>query len=264
MEANQVLKSDILDIIFENRNKEYGAYDIRKKYRDRVNKSLAIAIAFLVLVLVMPYIIKWLSKTSEVPKVEPKVVTVNELAPPPPLQKTPPPPEIPKPPPPEKIIFTPPKIVKEKVLDSMPTMKELEKKPVVAAVASPGSNLNYTPPPAVLKVVPPPPETIYTTYDDPPVPPGGAEGYKKYLEAHIRFPQQANDANASGTVYISITVSKDGTLSDVHVEKDNVHYGCGDEAVRVIKGMPPWKPGKMNGVAVKVRYVIPVKFSLQH
>ena len=209
----------------------------------------------------MPDIIKWLSKKTEAPKPVVKEVSVNELAPPPPLQKTPPPPEIPKPPPPEKIVFTPPKVVKEKVLDSMPSMKVIEQKPQVAAVASQGSNLSYTPPPPTI-VDKPKVEEIYTTYDEPPVPPGGADGYKKFLEEHIHFPQQAVDAGASGTVYVSIVVSKDGSLSDVHVEKDNVHYGCGDEAVRVIKTMPPWKPGKMNGVAVKVRYVIPVKFTL--
>ena len=260
MEAKQILKLDILDLIFENRNKAYGAYDIRVKYRARVRKALLIAIAFLVFVLLLPDIIKLLSRATPPPKVEPKVVTVNELAPPPPLQKTPPPPEIPKPPPPEKIIFTPPKLVKEKVLDSMPSMKVIQEKPQVSTQTTTGTDINFKPPPTVY--VPPPKEEIYTTYDEPPVPPGGNEGYLKYLQEHIHFPQQAVDAGASGTVYISLVISRDGSLSDVHVEKDNVHYGCGDEAVRVIKGMPPWKPGKMNGVAVKVRYVIPVKFTL--
>jgi len=261
MEAKQILKSDILDLIFENRNKAYGAYDIRMKYRVRVRKALAIAIAFLVFVLLLPDIIKLLTPKEEAPKAIVKEVTVNELAPPPPLQKTPPPPEIPKPPPPEKIIFTPPKLVKEKVLDSMPSMKVIEQKPQISTVSSAGSNINLAPPPPT-KIAEPPKEEIYTTYDEPPVPPGGNEGYLKYLQEHIHFPQQAVDAGASGTVYISLVISKDGSLSDVHVEKDNVHYGCGDEAVRVIKTMPPWKPGKMNGVAVKVRYVIPVKFTL--
>ncbi len=263
MEAKQILKSNILDILFENRNKAYGAYDIRMKYRARVNKSLIFAISGLVLILLLPTIISWLTKTTApVQKVE-KVVNVTVLAPPPPLEKPPPPPEIPKPPPPKLLTFKPPRIVKTQVLDTMPTVTELKKQPVVSAPSTTGTSMNFTPPPAEQKVVEQPkPETIYTTYDEPPVPPGGADGYKKFLEEHIHFPQQAVDAGASGTVYVSIVVSKDGTLSDVHVEKDNVHYGCGDEAVRVIKTMPPWKPGKMNGVAVKVRYVIPVKFTL--
>ena|ERR1039458_2795892 len=89
MEAKQVLKSDILDIIFEGRNKAYGAYDIRKKYRDRVNISLLIAVVFVVLVLMTPDIIRLLSRTAPVTKEVVHEVTVNELAPPPPLEKTP-------------------------------------------------------------------------------------------------------------------------------------------------------------------------------
>jgi len=263
MEAKNILKSDILDIIFENRNKAYGAYDIRMKYRVRVRKALTIAIAFLVLILLMPDIIKWLSKSAPAPKPVEKVVNVTVLQPPPPLEKPPPPPEIPKPPPPKLLAFKPPKIVKQQVLDSMPTIQELKKQPVVSAPSTTGTNLNFTPPPATVKIVPPPPDQVYTTYDEPPVPPGGNEGYLKYLQDHIRYPQQAIDADASGTVYVSLTVAKDGTLSDVYILKDNVHYGCGEEAVRVIKGMPPWKPGKMNGMVVKVKYQIPVKFSLR-
>ena len=101
-----------------------------------------------------------------------------------------------------------------------------------------------------------------STYDVPPTPPGGQEGYLIYLQHHIRYPQAAVNANAQGTVYVNIVVGKNGKLSDVHIEKDNAHYGCGEEAVRVIKKMRRWKPGMMNGVAVKVRYIIPVKFTL--
>jgi|SRR6185437_2361084 len=263
MEAKQILKSDILDIIFEDRNKAYGAYDIRKKYKDRVNKSLAIVIAFLVLLILMPYIVRWLSKPEAAPKVPEKVVTVNELAPPPPLQKTPPPPEIPKPPPPEKVIFTPPKIVNHAVIDTTPP-PDLNKPKIVAPTATTGTSINYTPPTVPTKIIEPPkPDIIYNTYDERPEFPGGDGAFIKYLETHIRYPQQAVDAGAQGTVYISMVVSKDGTLSDIQVIKDNVHYGCGDEAIRVIKGMPPWKPGKMNGVAVKVRYQLPVRFTLR-
>ena len=107
-------------------------------------------------------------------------------------------------------------------------------------------------------------EKNFSTYDEVPIPPEGEAGYRKFLSEHIRYPMAAYNANASGTVYISITVDKDGTLTNVHIQKDTVHYGCGEEAVRVIKMMPPWKPGKMNGEPVKVRYTIPVKFSLHN
>jgi len=100
------------------------------------------------------------------------------------------------------------------------------------------------------------------TIDVPPVPPGGAEGYNIFLAKNIKYPQSAVDAGASGTVWISIVVDKDGTLTDIHVVKDGAGFGCAEEAVRVIKEMPPWKPGTMNGAPVKVQYTIPVKFVL--
>ena len=99
-------------------------------------------------------------------------------------------------------------------------------------------------------------------HDEPPVPPGGAEGYLKFLQKNIKYPEEAVIANGQGTVYISIVVDKDGTLSDVHIYKDMAGYGCGEEAVRVISSMPPWRPGFMDGEPVKVRYTVPVKFTL--
>ena len=113
-----------------------------------------------------------------------------------------------------------------------------------------------------LKSSEPKPEKIYETFDDPPIPPGGDKGYAEYLRQNIINPKEAIAAQAYGKVLISITVDIDGTLSDVHVIKDGAGYGCGEEAVRVIKKMPPWSPAKLNGVPVKARYIIPVKIDL--
>ncbi len=106
-------------------------------------------------------------------------------------------------------------------------------------------------------------EPVYETYDDPPIPPGGPEGFRKYLAGSINYPDSAVKANASGTVYVSFTVDKDGTVGDVHVIRDNVGYGCGKEAVRVISNMKNWEPGKINGKPVKVRYNVPVRFAIR-
>jgi len=102
----------------------------------------------------------------------------------------------------------------------------------------------------------------HTDYDEAPVPPGGMEGYRNYLVNNIHYPDSAINAGASGTVYISIVVNQDGSLTNVLIQRDNVHYGCGQEAIRVIKKMPPWKPGKIKGRAVKVKYIVPVMFRL--
>jgi periplasmic protein TonB len=262
MDAKQILNADIDDIIFEGRNKEYGAYDIRKKYRERVNLSLLIAITILVLILLSPEIVKWFSKPVVVVQPPAHVTTVNELAPPPPLENTPPPPPTYIPPPPKTIVFTPPKVVHEQVKDEPPPTQEEIQKTTVNTTTSTGTQV-YVPPKDEVKIIKKDePEPIYEAVDEAPEPPGGLEAFKKYLAEHIIYPPAANDAGVQGTVYIRMTVSKSGQLSDVRVEKDPVGYGCGAEAVRVIKGMPPWKPGKMGGTPVKVTYVIPVKFVL--
>ncbi len=111
-------------------------------------------------------------------------------------------------------------------------------------------------------VTPPQTEVVNTTYDEAPIPPGGADGYKSYLEKNVVIPDSFLQVDGDATVYVSIIVEKNGSLSDIHIEKDNIHHGCGTEAIRVIKKMPPWTPGKIKGEAVRIRYVIPVRFKL--
>jgi TonB family protein len=140
------------------------------------------------------------------------------------------------------------------------------------------SNYKYPPPqivegedmPAPQQIVeaPQPPKIVYDTnyvseyFDEPPMFPGGRQAYETYLQEHIKYPQQALDAQAHGTIYVSLVISKTGQITDVKIFKDKVGYGCGDEALRVARGMPPWRYGKVNGSPVNCRYVIPVKFVL--
>ena len=102
---------------------------------------------------------------------------------------------------------------------------------------------------------------IYKTYDQAPVPPGGVDGFTKYLAEHIHYPSQAIEAKAQGNVYISVIVNKDGSQSDECILKDNVGYGCALEALRVIKGMPPWRePAFVKGKPILLKYIIPIRF----
>jgi len=104
------------------------------------------------------------------------------------------------------------------------------------------------------------PEKIYEGVDEWPEPPGGTEAFYAYLSKHIKMPKKAVVANAQGIIYINIVISKDGSITDVKVRKDPVGYGCAEEAIRVLKKMPRWKPGKLKGVIVAVRYSVPIKF----
>jgi periplasmic protein TonB len=266
MEIKQVLNADLDDIIFENRNKEYGAYDMRKKYMGRVLIALLISVFFIATFSLEPEIQKLIFKEKAyVPPVV-HVTKVNTLSSPPPREKPPPPPDIPPPPPPKTMAFVPPKVVKEKVEEEKPpVVKDLLKTQVSTTTTTGSTELQPQGPkkvePEVKKVEP---EQIFESVDEVPEFPGGYEAYIKYLQSKINYPAQAIDAGAQGTVYISMLVDVNGNISDVKIKKDPVHYGCGEEAIKAIKASPPWKPGKINGKAVKVRYTIPVKFVLPH
>jgi len=106
------------------------------------------------------------------------------------------------------------------------------------------------------------PTKIFEANHELPEPPGGTEAFYVYLSKHIKMPKEAVDANAQGTVYITMVVTKKGRIKDVKVKNDPVGYGCAEEAMRVLKKMPRWKPAKMNGVPVAVRYTVPVTFKL--
>jgi protein TonB len=261
MEAKQILSARIEDLIFENRNKAYGAYDIRQKYGKHVGIATAIAISLLVLALLTPMIIDKLRPDEEVMVVPDKVVTVNELADAPPLDETkPPPPPMDIPEPPKVIQFVPPVVTTEIVEEDPPTIEEIKTTPT-SSTPSEGTEINYSPPAEEIKVIEQPKEdnTIYEFADELPKFKGD---YQAYLQEHIQYPPQASENNIQGTVYLELLVGKDGNIQDVKIKKD-IGGGCGKEAERVVRQMPSWEPGKQNGRSVSVRMTIPVKFVLQ-
>lgn len=110
--------------------------------------------------------------------------------------------------------------------------------------------------------LPPKSSVIYEAVDENPEPPGGYAAFNKYMSDNIVYPDSAKKAGVQGRIFVSMVVTKDGSLTNVTVKKDNLGYGCAEEAVRVIKAMPKWKPGKMNGKPVDVKFVMPVTFKL--
>ncbi|GAB4032425.1 hypothetical protein GCM10028774_12920 [Spirosoma jeollabukense] len=102
---------------------------------------------------------------------------------------------------------------------------------------------------------------VYTVVDQPPVPSGGQAGLGQYLMKNLRYPAEAQRAKIEGTVIVSFVVTSDGRIADVQV-KQSVGGGCDEEALRVIKAMPAWSPGQLNGKPVNVRTSLPVSFVL--
>jgi protein TonB len=91
--------------------------------------------------------------------------------------------------------------------------------------------------------------------------PGGETAWSKFLQKNLRYPQEAIDAGVSGKVFISFVVEKDGHLSNITVMR-GVGYGLEQEAIRVLKLVPPWKPGIQNGQPVRVQYNMPFNFQI--
>jgi protein TonB len=89
--------------------------------------------------------------------------------------------------------------------------------------------------------------------------PGGEADMMKYLKKNIRYPGQALAENITGTVYLSFIINTEGKVSQVKILK-GIGGGCEEEAVRVVKSMPVWEPGKQNGNPVNVQLTLPVSF----
>lgn len=163
--------------------------------------------------------------------------------------------EPPPPPPPEQPEVT---TVIEVVADDKEITNELQ---VNAEVTDETKNIEITP--VVIDdeedVVE---EQIFTVVENDPEFPGGMEALYKYLAQNIKYPQLARDNNITGRVYVTFVVEKDGSIANPKVLRD-IGGGCGQEAIRVVKSMPKWTPGKQRGKAVRVQFNLPVNFSLK-
>lgn len=119
---------------------------------------------------------------------------------------------------------------------------------------------DYVAPPVVEEEVVPE-ETIFQIVEEMPSPAGGTQALYEYLAKNIRYPIAALESGVQGRVYLNFVVEKDGSITDVKVLR-GIGAGCDEEAVRVVKAMPKWSPGKQLGRPVRVLYSIPVIFNL--
>ena len=103
---------------------------------------------------------------------------------------------------------------------------------------------------------------IFISTEEMPEFPGGEQAMYDFLAKNISYPKTAKDSNIKGNVYVQFVVEKDGTITNPKVLRD-VGGGCGDEALRVVRMMPKWKPGMHKGKAVRVQYTLPFHFRLE-
>lgn len=247
------------DIVFENRNQEYGAYALRKSYSYNVLIGVSLTILTVGLLLVMPRISQWLEPEQTIVPVKKKLVYTELMAPPPIDKPKPPPPQITLPKLQKVIKFVPPKVVKEDVVDEVPTIEELKVNEVAAVDVDGDSEVVFDEP--VEEVVVEDPDEIFTVVEQQPEFAGGYYALAEYLRANMQYPKMARKMGIEGTVHVSFLVSKTGAISEVKVLR-GIMAECDKEAIRVVEKMPSWKPGKQNGHPVHVRLVMPLKFRL--
>lgn len=105
-------------------------------------------------------------------------------------------------------------------------------------------------------------EEIFVTVEENPEYPGGEAELYKYLGKNLKYPDIAKEQNLEGRVFVTFVVEKDGSISSPRVTRD-IGGGCGEEALRVVRGMPKWKPGRQRGAPVRTQFNLPVIFQLE-
>jgi protein TonB len=252
------------DLVFEKKNKVYGAYDLRQKYNRNVNRALIITSLSFLFAVSIPMILDWI-KSRQDDVVVPVDNTIVDLAAPPPIDETEPPPPPPPPPPVmETVKFTPPVVTDEEVIEEPPPV-QTEETPQISTVTQEGNgDQDIIIPETGTGVVEPVKEEIFTIVEQMPEFPGGQAEMFKFIQKNISYPQMEKEAGISGTCYVTFVVNKEGEITDVKVMR-GVSGGaaCDKEAMRVVKLMPKWNVGKQNGRAVQVQFNLPIKFSIR-
>lgn len=282
MDPNKYKNMTLDEMVFEDRNKAYGAYFLRKNYSKYLTRALTIGtLIFGSLIggawgynkFILPNMQKEDLQSVEIDLEKLKQAQEQEDTPPPP--PPPPPPDEPPPPPPEvkQIKFLPPepKADEEVKIEEPPPKIEETEKAVISKKTVEGEDVvaTFAPPP------PPPPEItkpaglgkaveeeIFTAVEQNPEYPGGTSAMYRFIGENLKYPSAAQRANVSGKVFVKFVVEKDGSIGDVQILK-GIGFGCDEEASRVIKQMPKWKPGRQNGRDVRVYYTIPINFTLE-
>lgn len=264
---NNVIADARNELVFENKNKTYGAYDLRKKYNRTVTIALIITSLSFLLAVCFPMILDWLQQQQD-ELVVPIDNTVVDLAAPPPIDETEPPPPPPPPPPVmETVKFTPPVVTDEEVVEEPPPI-QTEETPQISTVTQEGTGDDVIIiPDEGTGVVEPVKEEIFTIVEQMPEFPGGAAAMMKWIKDKIEaigYPQMEKEAGISGTCYVTFVVDKEGNVIDAKVLR-GVSGGSGYDkvALQVVKSMPKWGAGKQNGRAVSVQYNLPIKFTIR-
>lgn len=247
------------DIVFEERNKEYGAYKLRKRYNRTVAIALLIGILILGTAVITPYInAKALENRSK--RAERQVEIKMEKLDQPNEQIAPPPPP---PPPPTDVVqqqkYVPPVVVDsirpedvKQLMTADQAQTEVKNTEVVEPVQQVKEEVQES------EAEPEP----FVVVEEMPMFPGGEKALQQYIADHTEYPEIAKENNIQGKVIVRFCVTPKGGVSQVSVLK-GVDPELDKEAIRVVNTLPTFKPGKQGGKPVPVWYMVPINFTLK-
>lgn len=255
------------ELVFADRNKEYGAYQLRKNYNRYYTIALGITMGILVVGFGVPKIVSaFQEKMEEVENVD---IQLTDLEPPPVDKDEPEPPPPPPPPPPpaqEMVKFIPPVVVDEPIVEEVVTQEELkETEAGEKTQEGTGDDVVIIPEEGTGDQVIEGPKEVspFISVEQMPEFKGGEGAMMKFIAENLEYPQAAKDASIEGRVHLKFTVTADGSIKDIVVlNKDKLGYGCEEAAIAVIRKMPKWTPGRQNGQPVPVYFNIPIRFRL--
>jgi protein TonB len=262
---NNIFSSAWCELVFESKNHEYGAYELRKNSSRRHLRALIIASVFFVFIVSSPIFLREiLSKKTVEKDVSVRILTdikidkpkedeiVKEIPPPPPVRNT--------------IKFIPPVIKPDEMVadEEQPVMQKevIEAKAAVSNISfDKGTDDVVAPVATVNNQITEESDQPFIIVEQMPQFPGGDNEMVKFIKLNLRYPALATEMGVSGTVIVNFVVERDGKITRVKVVR-GIGGGCDEEAVRVVSKMPAWTPGKQGGKPVLVSFTVPFKFML--
>ncbi|MFM9988895.1 energy transducer TonB [Flavobacterium sp.] len=260
-----LFRTQWLDLVFDGRNKKYGAYELRKENPKTSVKALLGGAFIFAFALSTPLLLDLLPDSEAKNTLDEKVVLVNLDKP---KEKLPEPIKPPEPPKPkiDEVKFVAPKVVaKEKVVEEIKTIEELKDKTIAAkdqkgdkdaaiVIDQPTGNADKD-----AEIID---NNVYSSagIEVQPEFPGGWAKFGQYVQRNYRSPEVEQDLK--GRVFVEFVVEKDGSLTDIKVVRD-LGFGTGAEAIRMLKNAPRFKPGVQNGKTIRVRYSLPIMLDIK-
>ena len=272
MEANKILSSDFLDLLFEDRNKDYGAYDLRKTYNRRITRALIITASIAILAIGGSLLASEIKKGKN--KFKQQEITLQDIKQEEKKDIPPPPPPPPKTEPPkvEMKQFTPPVIKKDEEVEKPPPPQEELKEAKIDVVDQEGIKDEGIATPTQIdegkQIVEEKKEDdenkIFDKVEIDAAFPGGDAAWRRYLERNLNAQTPADNGASEGTytVMVQFIVDKEGNISDVRGLTSH-GYGMEDEAIKVIRKGPKWTAAIQNGRHVKAYRRQPITFVVQ-